>query len=175
MQICSARRTLPHQESSTWTALPVSPDKAAALLLLARNECVGVRSLLTTLLSHGLSCRRRAKRHHISKMLETFFPGPRGVPYHTYQFHTPGLWERPGSPGRTAGHKSEKQKPCPRVAATPQKCFHKAVPLRLSLQYPLKEFLVADFANHSPLVVNRSQNRNIIQLHLFWHVWTIPG
>ena len=57
------------------TVLPGSPDKAAALLLLARNACVGVSSLLTTLLSHGLSCRRRAKRHHISKMLEEFFPG----------------------------------------------------------------------------------------------------
>jgi len=56
------------------TVLPVSPDKAAVLLLLARNECVGVSSLLTTLLSHGLSCRRRARRHHISKMLEEFFP-----------------------------------------------------------------------------------------------------
>lgn len=56
----------------------VSPDKAAVLLLLARNECVGVRSLLTTLLSQGLSCRRRAKCHHISKMLGTFFPGQRG-------------------------------------------------------------------------------------------------
>lgn len=64
------RRALPHQESFTLTVLPVSPDKAAVLLLLARNECVGVSSLLTTLLSHGLSCRRRAKRHHISKMLE---------------------------------------------------------------------------------------------------------
>lgn len=68
-QICFKRRTLPHQESCTLTILPVSPDKAAVLLLLARNECVGVSSLLTTLLSHGLSCRRRAKCHHISKML----------------------------------------------------------------------------------------------------------
>lgn len=68
-QICFKRRTLPHQESCTSTILPVSPDKAAVLLLLARNECVGVSSLLTMLLSHGLSCRRRAKRHHISKML----------------------------------------------------------------------------------------------------------
>lgn len=49
------------------------------LLLLARNACVGVSSLLTTLLSHGLSCRRRAKRHHISEMLEAFFPGARRV------------------------------------------------------------------------------------------------
>lgn len=39
---------------------------------------MGVRSLLTTLLSHGLSCRRRAKRHHISKMLEAFFSESRG-------------------------------------------------------------------------------------------------
>lgn len=68
-QICFKRKTLPLQESCTLTNLPVSPDKAAVLLLLARNECVGVSSLLTMLLSHGLSCRRRAKRHHISKML----------------------------------------------------------------------------------------------------------
>lgn len=61
------------------TVLPASPDKAAALLLLARNACVGVSSLLTTLLSHGLSCRRRAKCHHIREMLEAFFPGARRV------------------------------------------------------------------------------------------------
>lgn len=65
-------------QSATWMALPGSPDKAAVLLLLARNECVGVRSLLTMLLSQGLSCRRRAKCHHISEMLGTFFPGLRG-------------------------------------------------------------------------------------------------
>lgn len=50
--------------------LPASPDKVAALLLLAKNECVGVSSLLTMLLSHGLSCRRRAECHHIRKMLD---------------------------------------------------------------------------------------------------------
>lgn len=66
------------QMGVTRVQVTVSPDKAAVLLLLARNECVGVSSLLTTLLSQGLSCRRRAKRHHISKMLEAFFPGPRG-------------------------------------------------------------------------------------------------
>lgn len=65
-------------QSCARTSLPVSPDKAAVLLLLARNECVGVSSLFTTLLSQGLSCRRRAKCHHISKMLGTLFPGPRG-------------------------------------------------------------------------------------------------
>lgn len=48
----------------------VSPDKAAVLLLLARNECVGVRSLLTTLLSQGLSCRRRALSGEFSKVAD---------------------------------------------------------------------------------------------------------
>lgn len=49
-------------EASALTGLPASPDNAAVLLLRARNEWVGVRSLLTMLLSHGLSCRRRAER-----------------------------------------------------------------------------------------------------------------
>lgn len=57
-------------QSSAWMALPVSPDKAAVLLLLARNECVGVRSLLTTLLSQGLSCRRRALSGEFSKVAD---------------------------------------------------------------------------------------------------------
>lgn len=48
----------------------VSPDKAAVLLLRARNECVGVSSLLTTLLSHGLSCRRRALSGEFSKVAD---------------------------------------------------------------------------------------------------------
>lgn len=78
----------------TLTVLPVSPDKAAVLLLLARNECVGVSSLLTTLLSQGLSCRRRARRHHISEMLDEFFPGGRrGQEHHTYCLYMPGLQE----------------------------------------------------------------------------------
>lgn len=93
-QVCFKRKTLPHQESGTLTVLPVSPDKAAVLLLLARNECVGVSSLLTTLLSQGLSCRRRARRHHISEMLDEFFPGGRrGQEHHTYCLYMPGLQE----------------------------------------------------------------------------------
>lgn len=71
--------------------LPASPDKAAVLLLLARNEWVGVSSLLTMLLSHGLSCRRRAKCHHISEMLEVFSPGARGHSTSHLSLPRPGL------------------------------------------------------------------------------------
>lgn len=110
-QICFKRKTLPLQESCTLTNLPVSPDKAAVLLLLARNECVGVSSLLTMLLSHGLSCRRRAKRHHISKMLAIILSrGKRAQS--TYRFHMLGLRGRPGFPRRTAGEDSGQQELC---------------------------------------------------------------
>lgn len=47
-----------------------SPDKVAALLLLAKNECVGVSSLLTMLLSQGLSCRRRALSGEFSNVAD---------------------------------------------------------------------------------------------------------
>lgn len=87
-------------QSCARTTLPVSPDKAAVLLLLARNECVGVSSLFTTLLSQGLSCRRRAKCHHISKRLGTLFPGPRGcstsclIPPQSGSLRQPGGFSR---------------------------------------------------------------------------------
>lgn len=113
--VCFKRRTLPRQESCTLTVLPVSPDKAAVLLLLARNECVGVSSLLTMLLSHGLSCRRRARRHHISKMLEEFSPGGKGggksiIPIASIC----QAFKRRGSPGRTAGIGSGRWELCPK-------------------------------------------------------------
>lgn len=93
-QLCLTGRTFRPRGRCTLTVLPESPDKAAVLLLLARNECVGVSSLLTTLLSQGLSCRRRARRHHISKMLEAFLSGARGCRASHLSLPHAGLRER---------------------------------------------------------------------------------
>lgn len=96
-------------EVSALIGLPASPDNAAVLLLLARNECVGVRSLLTMLLSHGLSCRRRAERASYKQDVRSdsvqMTTCSRSVSITTLRLHTMEILKLPfGNPNHTPSH-----------------------------------------------------------------------
>lgn len=165
----SQRRTFRPQGSCTLTVLPASPDKAAVLLLLARNECVGVSSLLTTLLSQGLSCRRRAKRHHISKRLEAFLPGARGCRASHLSLPHAGLRERRAL-WRGQWVKSQGNRNLPKGAVILEHCLSSKVPfvagsiLVLWMQFLLTTLLQQSTDNTTEMLFPRQA----------WHVSPTP-